>query len=67
VQKLYASAGFGCALIPESSLSAADKRRLEVRPLKGNPLERSIAIVVPRDRYLSRAAQALIEFVRASV
>jgi len=67
VQKLYASAGFGCALIPESSLSTADKRRLQVRPIKDSPLERSIAIVVPRDRYLSRAAQALIEFVRASV
>lgn len=67
VQKLYAAAGFGCALLPESSLLTADKRRMEVRKIKGNPLERSMAIVVPRDRYLSRAAQALIEIVRASV
>jgi len=67
VQKLYAAAGFGCALLPESSLLTADKRRMEARPIKGNPLERSMAIVVPRDRYVSRAAQALIEIVRASV
>ena len=67
VQKLYCTAGFGCALLPESALSTADRRRLEIRGIKGNPLERSMAIVVPRDRFLSRAAEALIEMVRDSV
>ncbi|MHC4452004.1 MAG: LysR family transcriptional regulator [Planctomycetota bacterium] len=67
VQKLYASAGFGCALVPESSLLSNDRRRLQVRPLKANPLERAMAVVVPRARYLSRAATALIDMLRASV
>jgi len=67
VQKLYASAGFGFALVPESALLSNDRRRLQVRPLAGSPLERSIAVVVPRARYLSRAAAALIEMLRESV
>ena len=67
VQKIYAAAGFGCALVPESALLGNDKRRLQVRPIKGEPLRRAMAVVVPRARYLSRAAQALIEMLRESV
>ena len=63
VQKLYASIGFGCALLPASAVSDADRRRLEVRPLKGNPLERRIVVVVPRERFLSRAAEGLLALV----
>ena len=67
VQKLYASAGFGFALLPESALLSNDRRRLQVRPLKGTPIERTMAVVVPRARYLSRSATALIDMLRESV
>ena len=67
VQKIYAAAGFGFALVPESALLGNDRRRLQVRPVKGEPLKRAMAVVVPRSRYLSRAAQALIEMLRESV
>jgi DNA-binding transcriptional LysR family regulator len=67
VQKIYAAAGFGFALVPESALLSNDRRRLQVRPIKGEPLERSMAVVVPRARYLSRAAEALIGMLRESV
>jgi len=67
VQKLYASAGFGCALVPESALLQNDRRRLQVRELQDSPLERSMAVVVPRGRYLPRAATALIDMLRESV
>lgn len=67
VQKLYAASGFGCALLPKSALADSDKRRLEARPLKGNPLERRVAVVVPRDRYVSRAAAALLTLVGEAV
>jgi DNA-binding transcriptional LysR family regulator len=63
VQKLYAANGFGCAILPESAVADADRRRMETRPLKGNPLERKVAVVVSRDRYLSRASQALLGLV----
>ncbi|MEM8883625.1 MAG: LysR family transcriptional regulator [Planctomycetota bacterium] len=67
VQKLYASAGFGFALVPESALLTNDRRRLQVRPLKDGGLERTMAVVVPKARYLSRAATALIAMLRESV
>jgi len=67
VQKLYASQGFGFALVPESALLRNDRRRLQTRPLKGAGLERAIAVVVPRARYLSRSATALIAMLRESV
>jgi DNA-binding transcriptional LysR family regulator len=63
VQKLYAANGFGCAILPQSAVADADRRRMETRPLKGNPLERKVAVVVSRDRYLSRASQALLGLV----
>lgn len=63
VQKLYAAGGFGCAILPQSAVADADRRRMETRPLKGAPLERKVAIVVSRDRYLSRASQALLGLV----
>jgi LysR family hydrogen peroxide-inducible transcriptional activator len=63
VQKLYAANGFGCAILPQSAVADADRRRMETRPLKGAPLERKVAVVVSRDRYLSRASQALLGLV----
>ncbi|MHC4340706.1 MAG: LysR family transcriptional regulator [Planctomycetota bacterium] len=67
VQKLYAASGFGFALIPKSALGAADRRRLDCRPLKGNPIERTVVVVVSRNRYVPRPAQALLELVREAV
>jgi len=63
VQKLYAMSGFGCAILPQSAVADADRRRMEIRPLKGAPLKRTVAVVVSRDRYLSRASQALLGLV----
>jgi DNA-binding transcriptional LysR family regulator len=63
VQKLYAAEGYGCAILPESAVADVDRRRMEVRPLKGAPLKRKVAVVVSRDRYLSRASQALLGLV----
>jgi DNA-binding transcriptional LysR family regulator len=65
VQKLYASMGFGCAVLPRSAVTDADRRRLAVVPIRGEGLERAIVAVVPRDRYVPRAAQALLEMVAA--
>lgn len=67
VQKVYAANGFGCAILPQSSLSDADRRRLEARPIRGGQLDRRVVAVVQRDRYVSRAAQALLELVEAAV
>ena len=67
VQKLYAALGYGCALLPRSAVSDADRRRLEIRPLKGGNLERRVVVVVSRDRYVSRAAQALLGLVGEAV
>jgi DNA-binding transcriptional LysR family regulator len=66
VQKLYAGLGFGCAIIPKSSVSGADRRRLETRPLRGTPLRRTVVVVVSRARYVSRAAEALLDLVEAA-
>jgi DNA-binding transcriptional LysR family regulator len=66
VQKLYASMGFGCAVLPQSAVTDADRRRLAVLPLRGAELERAIVAVVPRDRFVPRAAQALLEMVATS-
>jgi DNA-binding transcriptional LysR family regulator len=63
VQKLYAAMGFGCAVLPRSAVADADRRRLAVIPLKEGDLVRHIVAVVPRDRYVPRAAQALLEIV----
>jgi DNA-binding transcriptional LysR family regulator len=67
VQKLYAANGFGCALLPRCAVSDADRRRLGIRPLKGAQLERKVVVVVSRDRYLTRAAQALLGLVGDAV
>ncbi len=64
VQKLYASMGFGCAVLPESAVTDADRRKLAVLPIRDAGLERAIVAVVPRDRYVPRAAQALLDTVR---
>jgi len=64
VQKLYASMGFGCALLPRSAVTDADRRKLAVLPIREADLQRVIVSVVPRDRYVSRAAQALLDTVR---
>lgn len=63
VQKLYAAIGFGCALLPESAVADVDGRRLQVRPIKGDPLRRTVVVVVSRDRYVPRVAQALLEML----
>jgi DNA-binding transcriptional LysR family regulator len=63
VQKHYAASGFGCALLPKSAVVDGDRRRLETRPLEGDPLERRVVAVVPRERYIPRAATALLTMV----
>jgi DNA-binding transcriptional LysR family regulator len=63
VQKLYASLGFGCAVLPRVALTEADRRRLRVLPLRGAALERTVVVVLPRDRYVPRAAQALVDLL----
>ena len=67
VQKLYAANGFGFAIIPELAMAALDKRRLEVRPIKGSPIKRSVVVVINRARYVPRPAQALLELVAEAV
>jgi len=67
VQKLYASIGFGFAILPESAVADADRRRLQIRPLKGNPVKRTVVVVYVRDRYVPRPAQALLELVGEAV
>jgi len=67
VQKLYAGNGFGFAILPELAVAALDRRRLQVRPLKGSPIRRTVVVVVARDRYVPRPAQALLELVAESV
>lgn len=67
VQKLYAALGFGCALLPAIAVPESDRRRLQVRPLKGSPIERTVVVVVSRDRYVPRVAQALLELVGEAV
>jgi DNA-binding transcriptional LysR family regulator len=67
VQKLYAGLGFGCAILPKVAVSDADRRRLHVLPLKGDPIERTVVAVVPRDRYIPRSAQALLDLLGESV
>jgi len=62
VAKRYAALGFGCALLPRGALSGAERRRLGVREVRDGP-ERRIVSVVPRDRYLPRAAEGLLELV----
>ncbi len=66
VQKHYAAAGFGCAILPESAVASRDRRKLQVRPLKGRPLKRTVVAVVSRDRYLPRAAAALLDLLETS-
>jgi len=66
VQKHYAAAGFGCAILPEGAIAKGDRRRLQVRPLKGRPLARTVVVALSRDRYLPRAAAALLELLEAS-
>jgi len=41
----------------------ADRRRLAVLPIRDSELQRAIVAVVPRDRYVPRAAQALLDMV----
>ena len=48
-------------------VAALDRRRLQVRPLKGSPIRRTVVVVVARDRYVPRPAQALLELVAESV
>ncbi|MHC4930693.1 MAG: LysR family transcriptional regulator [Planctomycetota bacterium] len=67
VQKLYAASGFGFALIPRSAFGTSDRRRLDCRPIKGSPIERTVVVVVAKDRYVPRPAQALLELVREAV
>ena len=67
VQKRYAATGFGCAILPQSAITDADRRRLQIRPIKGAGLDRRVVVVVPRDRFVSRAAQALLDLVGDAV
>lgn len=63
VQKLYAAQGLGFAIVPEISLGAVDRRRLQVRRIKGAPVRRTVVAVVNRGGYVPRAAAALLELV----
>jgi DNA-binding transcriptional LysR family regulator len=67
VQKLYAGNGFGFAIVPRVALGAVDKRRLQVRPIKGAPIRRAVSAVIRRGKYVPRAAQALLELVENAV
>lgn len=67
VQKLYVANGFGCAVVPAGAVADADRRKLETRPIRGADLGRSIVVVVARDRYVPRAAEALLGLVGESV
>jgi len=67
VQKLYAALGFGCAVLPAGAIGDGDRRRLQVRPLKGTALERTVVVVVSRDRYLTRPARALLDLAEEAV
>jgi len=66
VQKRYVGIGFGVALLPRSAVADADGRRLATRPLEGAGLERAVVAVVPKDRYVPRPVQALLELLPAS-
>jgi len=66
VQKRYVAIGFGVALVPQSAVSDADRRRLLTRPLVEPGLERTVVAVVPKERYVPRPAQALLELLPAS-
>lgn len=63
VQKRYVAIGFGVALLPASAVSEADRRRLVTRPIAEATLERSVVAVVPKDRYVPRPAQALLDLL----
>ena len=63
VQKLYAANGIGFAIVPDLAVGAVDRRRLQVRPIRGAPVRREIVAVVNRKRYVPRAAQALLDLV----
>lgn len=63
VLKRYVGIGFGCALIPAGAVADADRRRLATRPLEGADLERTVVAVVPRDRYVPRPAEVLLEML----
>ncbi len=66
VQKRYVGIGFGVALLPASSVSDADRRRLVTRPVEEAVLERMVVAVVPKDRYVPRPVQALLDLLPAS-
>ncbi|MCZ6786379.1 MAG: LysR substrate-binding domain-containing protein [Planctomycetota bacterium] len=67
VQKCYVGIGFGIALLPRSAMADADRRRLATRPLSGTSLERDVAVVIPRERFIPRPAQALLDLLQATV
>jgi DNA-binding transcriptional LysR family regulator len=67
VQKLYAANGFGFAIVPRVALGAVDKRRLQVRALKGAPIRRAVSAVIRRGKYVPRAAEALLDLVENAV
>ncbi|MGQ0614012.1 MAG: LysR family transcriptional regulator [Planctomycetaceae bacterium] len=66
VQKRYVGIGFGVALLPQSAISDADGRRLATRPLEEAGLERTVVAVVPKDRYVPRPVQALLDLLPGS-
>lgn len=57
--------GLGCALV--SGLAAASNRHVISFPLLGKETERRLYMIRPRDRRLTRPAQAFIDFVLASI
>ncbi|MEE8106963.1 MAG: LysR family transcriptional regulator [Planctomycetota bacterium] len=67
VQKRYVALGFGFALLPKSAVADVDGRHLATRPLHRSPLERTVAVVIPKERYIPRPAQSLLDLIQASV
>ena len=50
VVKAYVANGLGLSIVPEIALSAADRKRMEIRPLPAKFPARRIAVVRRRDR-----------------
>ena len=50
VVKAYVANGLGLSIVPEMAITAADRRRMVVRPLPGKFPQRRIAVVRRRDR-----------------
>lgn len=60
--KEMVAAGLGCSILPKMALTTADRKRLQVRPLKPS-LTRDLGIVLRQDKPLTRGIQVLIKTI----